>query len=154
MGWARAARRCLAEVGQIRRGGGVAQLAFDFAAPDVAAESLSQRMAWEIELLGQPVSVHPLAALAEESPGKLPQRVLLRRLPEHPRQSVAVAGVRLPGWTGGPSFFLADEDSFVQVRAAESIKAPPPWKPMTVRGRWVSDEYGSQWFQAEEVRML
>jgi DNA polymerase III alpha subunit len=144
----------LAESKQIRGGGGVAQLAFDFAIPEVAPESAGQRMTWEMEVLGLPVSVHPLAAFAEQSPGDLPARVPLRRLPERQRQSVTVAGVRLPGWTGGPGFFLADEDCFVQVRPPETEKAPPPWKPVIVRGSWMSDQYGSKWLQADEVTAL
>jgi DNA polymerase III subunit alpha len=153
----------LAGADQIRRGGGAGQLAFDFASPEVAAESLNERMTWETELLGLPVSVHPLAALEEQSPGVLPAHIPLRRLveqssqarlAEHARQSVTVAGVRLPGWTGGPGFILGDEECFVQVRAPESVKAPPPWQPVVVRGRWASDEYGSQWFQAEQLLVL
>jgi hypothetical protein len=100
-------------------------------------------------LLGQPVSVHPLELVA----GSLPRdRVPLRRLPELQGRPVTVAGVRLPGWTGGQGFYLGDDQTFVVVRGDAASKAPPPWQPLLVRGRWLADEWESTWLQAEEIK--
>jgi DNA polymerase III alpha subunit len=137
----------LTEAEQIRRAGGAAQLAFDFGGPEVPRESAAERLAWEQELLGLPVSVHPLQLVAE----RLPNRMPLRELPNTRRQIVTVGGVRLPGWTGGPGFFLGDGDTFIQVKPPRTTKAPPSWKPVQVRGRWANDEWGSGWLQADEI---
>ncbi len=140
-------------VGGRRRTGGAQQMAFDFARPEVAAEPPAQRLAWEQRILGQPISVHPLALVADRLPAHLP----LRRLAESPGRPVTAAGVRLPGWTGGPGFFLGDGDTFVIVCpdvpgiVKSEGKAPPAWQPVIVRGRWVGDEWGTTWLQGEVV---
>ena len=56
----------LVEAGQVRRGS-VKQMTFDFAAPEVPAETLRQRWDWEAELLGLPVSAFadPLALVRD-----------------------------------------------------------------------------------------
>lgn len=137
----------LAEAEMLGRKGGASQLAFDFARPRPAAETAARRLAWEQELLGWPVSVHPLALVSDRLPDRLP----LRHLPQHAGKNVTVAGARLPGWTGGQGFFLGDGDGFVIVKAGRESKAPPPWRPLLARGRWVSDAWGGAWFQAEAV---
>ncbi len=137
----------LAEAEPLARRGGAAQLAFDFARPAVAAETPAQRLAWEQELLGWPVSVHPLALLED----RMPEHTLLDRLAERPGQIILTAGCRLPGWTGGPGFFLGDGATFVIVRTARGVKAPPPWRPLLVRGRWLTDEWGGHWLQAAQI---
>ena len=142
----------LAEAGLLGRkgsgAGAAAQLAFDFARPRVAPEPSAQRLAWEKELLGWPVSVHPLELVADRLPDHLP----LRDLPHQPGRSVTTAGVRLSGWTGGQGFFLGDGDAFVIVKAGREDKAPPAWRPLLVRGRWTADAWGGAWFQAEAIK--
>jgi len=139
-----------AEVEEVRRGGDARQLAFDFGLPQVSAESAADRLAWEQELLGWPVSVHPLAMLTGQPNGLVP----LRRLPYVAQPSVTVVGVRLPGWTGGPGFFLGDGDTFIQVRAGKGSRAPAPWQPLLVAGRLAADEWGGHWLQAESITPL
>jgi DNA polymerase III alpha subunit len=136
----------LAEAALIGRVG-PSQLSFGFADPEVEAETPSQRLDWEAQAIGQPVSVHPLDLVAASLPALLP----LRRMPDYAGQNVTVAGARLPGWTGGPGYFLGDGDSFVIVRSEER---PQPWQPVVLRGRWQRDAYGSGWFQAEEWRAV
>jgi DNA polymerase III subunit alpha len=53
----------LAEAGEMARAGSALQMAFAFGAPDVPAETPAERLTWEQRILGQPVSVHPLALL-------------------------------------------------------------------------------------------
>ena len=105
------------------------------------------RLGWEKDLLGQPVSVHPLELVGD----RLPRCTRLRRLPETAGQRVTAAGVRLPGRTGGPGFFLGDGETFVIVRGREAAQRPRPWEPLLLRGRWLSDEWGTSWLQAETI---
>jgi len=139
----------LAEAEELRRRGGVSQLAFDFAQPTAAPELLSQRWAWEQELLGLPVSAlgDPLALVRDRLPAHEP----LAEVVAAPGKSVVTAGVRLPGWTGGPSFLLFDGERFVAVRTARGSKSPPAWRPLLVRGRWIVDEWACGWLQAAQV---
>lgn len=139
----------LAEAALLGRRGGAAQLAFDFAQPEVTSETPAERLAWEQELLGWPVSVNPLALAADRLPA---ERVPLGRLAERPGAAGLAAGCRLPGWTGGPGFFLGDGATFVIVRTGRGEKAPPPWRPLLVRGRWAADAWGGGWLQAEQIR--
>jgi DNA polymerase-3 subunit alpha len=138
----------LDEAEQVQRAGSVYQLAFGFARTAVRPEEPAQRLVWERRLLGQPVSVHPLALVAD----RLPQYVPLAHLPETAGRLAVTAGVRLPGWTGGPGFFLGDEDSFLVVREREAARGPRPWEPLLVRGRWVRDEWGTEYLNAESIQ--
>ncbi|UCG24632.1 MAG: hypothetical protein JSW55_01110, partial [Chloroflexota bacterium] len=61
---------------------------------------------------------------------------------------------RLPGWTGGPGFFLGDGRSFIIVRGDDRLQKPEPWLPLLLHGRWLVDEWGSGWLQIEEMRLL
>jgi len=138
----------LAEADEIRHAGrgrgsslAAGQMAFPFARPQAPPETPAQRLAWEQQLLGLPVSVHPLDLVADTLPDHLP----LRDLPDCAGRPVTVVGVRLPGWTGGPGFFLSDADTFVIVRGDREMKAPPPWRPVVLTGRWLGDGY----FRAE-----
>ena len=129
----------LAEHQAIRRAGSVQQASFDFAMDPVTPESASQRLDWETHLLGWPVSVTPLEALAA-----LPESTLaLADLPRMAGRPVAVAGYRLPGWTGGRGFFLSDGATFVTVVGGKSLPNPKAWQPLVVHGRWRIDEWGS-----------
>jgi hypothetical protein len=80
--------------------------------------------------------------------------VPLSHLTENSGRRITVAGVRLPGWTGGEGFFLGDGDMFVVARQHPSQKALPAWQPLLIRGRWVGDEWGDRWLQVEEVTLL
>ncbi len=137
----------LAEAQGVRHAGSALQMAFPFERTVPAPESPEQCLAWELELLGQPLSVHPLDPLRDRLPGHLP----LGRLPDLPGRPVLVAGARLPGWTGGDGFFLGDGGSFVIVKGDKALKAPPAWQPLLVRGRWIGDGWGTSWLQAEEM---
>ncbi len=137
------------------RGDGL-QMAFDLgdlaAAPrkHVPAETPVQRLAWEQHVLGWPVSVHPLQLVAD----RLPEHIPLRELASTGGRTVVVVGARLPGWTGGPGFYLGDGETFVTVKGGEGFKAPPAWQPVWARGRWVKDGWGLAWLQAGEVAAL
>jgi hypothetical protein len=138
----------LAEAGQVRRGS-VEQMTFDFAPPEVPAETLRQRWDWEAELLGLPVSAFadPLALVQ----GRLPAHTPLAELPASRGRPITVAGVRLPGWTGGPGFFLGDGETFVIVKTDKTAKHPAPWQPLLIQGRWIGDGWGSFWLHADQI---
>jgi DNA polymerase III alpha subunit len=137
----------LAQAAGIQRAGSARQLAFAFARPEVKPETPAQRLVWERQLLGVPVSVHPMELVSD----RLPQHTPLRDLPGTSGRRVTAAGVRLPGWTGGLGFFLADGSTFVVVREGEA-RLPRPWEPVLVRGRWRSDEWGTSWLQADAIQ--
>ncbi|MDX9833262.1 MAG: hypothetical protein RBU35_23530, partial [Anaerolineae bacterium] len=118
--------------------------------PPIPAETPVQRLAWEQRLLGHPLSVHPLEVVA----ACLPEYLSLARLPETGGRPVAVAGVRLPGWPGGPGFFLGDAETFIVARGERGAENPPPWQPLWLRGRWQCDEWETCWFQIEELRRV
>ncbi len=120
-------------------------MGFGFLLGDVAAESATERLAWETELLGQPVSVHPLELIPRQT-----GCTLLIDLPKQPGRVVTVMGVRLPGWTGGKGFFLDDGTSYV-VAHGEGLAAPKPWQVITVRGRWLVDAWGGGLLEIEEM---
>ncbi len=151
LGPSRAAMR--QEAGLAGRGGG-GQMSFDFlAAPDIPAESAAERMAWETELLGRPVSVHPL-----ELVGRRDNDVALRRLPETRGRPVVAPAVRIPGWPGGSGFFMSDGDNYAIARPDKALAAAkvrwPVWRPMRLSGRWLVDEWGGGWFQVERYELL
>ena len=58
----------LAELARYERGG-LAQMGFAFLAEETAAETAAERLAWEEQVLGLPVSEHPLAALVRHRQG-------------------------------------------------------------------------------------
>ena len=145
----------LAEVGLLKRGN-VLQMSFDFAEPQVAAESKAERLGWEKQILGMPVGVNPLDLVRD----RLPVTTPLADLVQSPGKPVTIAGYRLPGWTGGPGFFLGDGTAFVIVktsergRGGEKTKAPPPWVPLVLQGRWVGEAYGTCWFEASGISAM
>jgi DNA polymerase-3 subunit alpha len=137
----------LAEAAAMGRAG-ASQLAFAFAKPQPEPDSAAQRLEWERQVLGHPISVHPLELAADSLPANPSDPVLrtpLRELPGLAGRMVTVSGVRLPGWTGGPGYFLGDGESFVVVRSADR---PQPWVPVVLQGRWRRDVYGTGWFEA------
>jgi hypothetical protein len=100
-------------------------------------------------LLGLPVSAlaDPLALVREELPAHTPlaEVVATRSI------LLVTAGVRLPGWTGGPGFFLGDGKCFVFVHVPKGVRSPVPWKPLLLKGRWMVDHWGVAWLQAAQV---
>lgn len=111
-------------------------------------------MAWEQRLLGLPVSVLPLETLGTVGTvetvdaGRLCD-LRLAELGERWGQAVTVAGTRLPGWTGGKGWFLADGDGLVIAIPKQGVGSPRPWKPVRVSGRWSCDAGGDAWLQVE-----
>jgi DNA polymerase-3 subunit alpha len=151
LGESRAALQSQAE--EIERAGSALQMTMfgegAFSDAQVVPESLAQRLDWEKRLLGYPIGVlaEPLKPVAD----RLPECVPLRRLPETHGQPVRVAGVRLPGWTGGEGFHLWDGETWVIAKARELHRSPKPWTPVFLRGRWISDGWGASWLQVAEV---
>ena len=123
-------------------GAGGLQLAFDFAATATPPETPAQRMAWEQRVLGLPVSVHPLATVTPP-----PGAVSVAATRSAGGRSVTVAGVRLPGWTGGKGWFLSDGDDYVVAIGDTGAANPRPWKPVVVSGRWRVDVWGDGWLE-------
>jgi DNA-directed DNA polymerase III PolC len=146
LGHSRAA--LLHEAADIEQAGSALQMTFDFAGPELPAETRAQRLAWELHLLGQPLSVHPLEVI------DLPDHLPVSCLPQQRGQRVTVAGVRLPGWSGGQGLYLSDGQTFVVARGAPVHPAPSPWEPLLARGRWLADEWGGEWLQVDELRRL
>lgn len=128
---------------------GLQQMSFAFAMQQVEAESAAQRLAWEQHILGQPVSVHPLDLV--EAPAEC---VALETIAARPRQAVQVLGIRLPGWTGGRGFFLADRTHYVVAILSQAINNPAPWKLVHIWGRWLQDEWGGGWLQVERLEKV
>ena len=139
----------LAELRDVHRAGSVQQMAFEFPIDAVAAETPAQRLAWEQRLLGWPVSVTPLDALATPS-----SSVMLAEARTQMGRAVSVAGYRLPGWTGGRGFFLSDGRTFAVAVDREGLAKPAAWQPILARGRWLRDQWGAEWLQLEEVQAL
>ena len=140
----------LDELRDVRRAGSPQQLSFGFGRPSVPAEHPGMRLVWERRILGWPVSIHPLDLLAD----RLPPTTSLDCLAETAGQRVAVAGVRLPGWTGGPGFFLGDARSYCVVRGPRGRTTPRAWDVLLLRGRWTGDEWGGCWFQAQSMDII
>jgi hypothetical protein len=134
----------------ILRAGSARQMTFAFALTKSRPETPAQRLAWERRLLGQPVSVHPLELVRDLLSGV----TSLKELGSKANRRLAIAGVRLPGWTGGSGFFLGDGQTFVVVKADRSVAMPAVWQPLKIRGRWLSDKWGLAWFQADAIQDL
>lgn len=126
------------------------QFAFDFMAQQVAPEDAAQRLAWEAHILGQPISVHPL----DVRPDAAADCIALATVARLSRQPVQVAGVRLPGWTGGKGFFLGDRTHFCIAIPPRRVSNPPTWAVVRIRGRWLEDEWGSGWLQIEQMELV
>lgn len=139
----------LAEAEGIKASGSEGQMAFGFASQAIPPESLAETMGWEMRILGQPVSVHPLDLL-----DVIPDHVPLAELKEHEGRRSSTVGVRIPGWTGGGGFYFGDRDTFVLVQADESIRIPKAWEPVYLTGMWKTDGMDTYWFQAERFRTL
>ncbi len=152
LGGAGSRSELLAEADLLRRRGGLNQLAFDFARPQPPPEPVDRRWEWEQELLGLPVSA--LADPLAPARAALPAHASLAEIMATRSKALLTAGVRLPGWTGGPGFFLGDGERFVFLHAAKGTRSPAPWKPLLVQGRWTVDEYGVGWLQAGQITQV
>jgi hypothetical protein len=145
------------------RAAGVMQLAFTFDEPGAPAESAAQRAAWESAVLGLPLTAlrdPPSLLPLSEAGGApvVPEHVSLEVLLGSANPAVAsrqpVIGLRLPGWTGGPGFFLWDGHTLVTARQPRVAKAPAPWQLLLVRGHRRGDDWGSFWLEIDELRPL
>jgi hypothetical protein len=143
----------LSELDYAGRAGSTRQLSFAFTGDSaVTPETPIQRVAWETEALGQPVSTHPLEAVAPQ-----PGVVTLTALPATQGRYATIRGVRLPGWTGGKGFFLGDGHDFVTVVPAKELAETAwrkLWRPLQLSGWWRQDEWQGEWFQADKVILL
>jgi DNA-directed DNA polymerase III PolC len=143
----------LAQAGIVTQAGSVSQMTFDFLRTKPPAESLAQQLAWESEILGQPVSVNPLETIT--TPLKTKR---LAELATDPGQRVAVAGFRIPGWTGGQGIFVGDGETFITVRLektlADRVGRLAEWQPMLYGGRWRPNEWQGGWFEADAVETI
>ncbi len=139
----------LAELKDVQRAGSVQQMIFEFPVDAIAAESPAQRLAWEQRVLGWPVSVTPLEAVAVPS-----DTATLAAARAQVGRPATVAGYRLPGWTGGRGFFLADGQTFAVAVEREGLAKPAAWQPVLARGRWQRDRWGAEWLQVEEISPL
>jgi len=128
---------------------GMQQMSFAFAVQPVQVEGAAQRLTWEQHILGQPVSVHPLDLV--QAPAEC---AALETASARPRQAVQVLGIRLPGWTGGKGFFLADRTDYVIAIPPRTLNNPAPWEPVRIWGRWLQDEWGSGWLQVERLEKV
>jgi DNA polymerase-3 subunit alpha len=138
----------LAEADRLRRAG-VQQIAFGFMdATAPPPEDGATRLAWEQHVLGLPVSVHPLALATRAA-----DATLLAQLADSPGKAGRVAGVRLPGWTGGKGFFLHDGVDFAIAVPPKGAANPPVWQPFVAQGRWRRDEWGGGWVEIERVEI-
>ena len=131
------------------RAGGANQMRFDFLdGPTIAAESAADRLAWELEILGRPASVHPLELVARRE-----DDTAVRALPQTRGRRVTALVVRIPGWPGGAGFFMSDGDDFAIARPAKALAEErtrwPAWQPLRLSGRWRVDEWGGGWFEVE-----
>ncbi len=147
--------QALAEADRIRRAGTPRQIAFDFVEDEsIDEETHVQRLNWERTLLGIPVSVSPLELVENGLHDVLP----LRDLTGAEKGRVSIVGYKLPGWTGGPSVFFGDGETYVRVRFDESISHLQSdleaWAPVKCYGQWCVDEWGSSWFQIVSMTVM
>jgi DNA-directed DNA polymerase III PolC len=136
----------LAEAELVQRAGDARQLAFDFARPAVAPETVAQRWAWERRLMGYPLAalgtwLRELASPATDT---------LRELAARGGRPGVVLGARLPGWGRG-GFYLWDGETWALVKLGRGLRRPPVWAPARLRGRCVQDAWGMAWVQVDGV---
>lgn len=151
LGQSRAA--LLAEAVEVERAGSARQMAFDLGLKTaVHPESLAQQLAWETAVLGWPVSANPVAVVASQMENDVPVRYLPRLL----NQKTSVAGVRLPGWTGGRGFYFGDGDSFEIAQLDKTITKSKVklWQPYRLTGCWREDAWGGGWFEVMAAESL
>jgi hypothetical protein len=146
----------LIEAGVVQRAGSARQMSFLFGEePEAARDSPAERLAWESQILGYPVSVQPLRLVVAEA---VADCTPLRRLAATHGRPVIVAGFRLPGWTGGPGYYVGDGDSLVIARPVPGQELEralfAAWRPLRLQGRWRQDEWGGGWLQVDSAAAL
>ena len=144
----------LEAAGVAGRAGSPHQMSFGFLnVSAVQADTPADRLSWEMDILGRPASIHPLE-LARRRKGDF----AVRRLPETRGRLVTALAARVPGWPGGPGFFMGDGDSFEIARPGKGLAAEkirwPSWRPMRLSGRWRVDEWGGGWFEIESYELV
>lgn len=152
-GLANSRQEMLDDIKQYNRAGSHRQLAFDFAALGTnEVETVADRIGWEKEIVGMPVSSHPLELV------KLPATcVKLRDLVHYRNRRCLIGGTRIPGWTGGSGIYFSDRDDYIVVNFGRERKEDArikPWQPMLLTGYWREDEWGGGWFQVETSKLL
>ncbi|MEM7334567.1 MAG: DNA polymerase III subunit alpha [Chloroflexota bacterium] len=144
----------LADVEGVARAGNAGQLAFGFAVETaVLPETLAERLDWEKQLLGLPMSNNPIDLFEDQTKDDVPIGYLNRLK----NMKTTIAGVRLPGWTGGKGFYFSDGKEFVVVRLDKSVAGNgrvSNWYPIRLTGYWRIDEWGGGWFQAIKTERL
>lgn len=138
-------RAALLAAAQGKLGAGAWQLTFDFNTPVIAPETPTQRLQWERQILGQPVSLHPLDLLGSARTGC----VTLAQAAAQPGRKLRLAVTRLPGWTGGKGFFISDGVTYSVAIPSAKLPTPRPWIPLFLTGRWLYDEWGGGSLQVE-----
>ncbi|MCL4265615.1 MAG: DNA polymerase III subunit alpha [Anaerolineae bacterium] len=146
----------LAEAAEIERAGNVGQMTFGFGVGTaVPPESLAQRLEWETRLLGWPVSANPIALVKDHDAAEAAawaDDVPLRFVHRLRGQRTTVAGVRLPGWTGGRGFYVGDGDDFIVIKPVRGLtQKVERWQPLRFTGIWREDEWSDGWFEAEQI---
>jgi DNA polymerase III alpha subunit len=142
----------LADLSDVQRAGSALQMTLGIEERRVVSESLVQQVAWEQDVLGYPVSVITCPLLLVQD--RLRGCVALADLDRTLGRMASVGGVRLPGWTGGRGFHLWDGERWVVAKQGKEEKAPRPWVPLQLRGRWTADEWGTCSFHVNTVREL
>jgi hypothetical protein len=144
----------LAELALFERGG-LAQLGFDFLASDTVPELPVERLQWEEQILGIPISVDPLDALDYQGTrvGALSAQARMGKV-DGRGGAVRVAGARLPGWTGGAGFFLGDRSGYLLAIGPRGLRPPPAWQAIEATGRWRFDEWGGVALQLDGWHVL
>ncbi len=135
----------LAELREIRRGGSARQLPLLMLESDVAPETLAQRLAWERAVMGYPLAT--LQAWLPQLRAAHGNALPLADLAE--RQRAHMLGVRLPGWSRGPDFFLWDGATWLLAKLPPKQPLPPAWEPLLITGVRQTDGWGMTWLQME-----
>ncbi len=135
----------LEELRRIRRAGSAQQLPLLVMESATLPETLAQRLVWERAVMGYPLATLQtlLPQLRAENAAALP----LADLPE--RQHARTVGVRLPGWSRGPDFFLWDGATWLLAKLAPSHSLPPAWEPLFITGIRQTDAWAMTWLQVE-----
>jgi hypothetical protein len=138
----------LRELSEIDRGGSARQMALPLVLESpVAPEESGQRLAWERQILGLPISIHPLEVVAEQLPDHQPLSTLSPSIAE----IVTTIAFRLPGYTGGSGFFISDGQTLLIAKADSGRPQPDVWQPIRLTGHLRQDRYGTTWFHAERL---
>lgn len=116
--------------------------------------TLLERLAMELEILGWPVSAHPIAPFARE----MAARGMLRSdsLAQHVGEQVAVAGARVSAWgERRGQLLLGDEAGFFSLRQPPGRRLRPGslgrLGPYWATGRVQVDRAGDLFIQSDQV---